>query len=96
MAYKDCPCLICKDRARGTKRVACQTGCEKKRERFASVLFGNKRENHKTTSVETKRWTQNMTNPCKACAELFCMGICADRVCYNREYQKMQIGYGSR
>lgn len=30
-----------------------------------------------------------MTNPCKACAELFCMGICADRVCYNREYQKM-------
>lgn len=69
---------------------------EKKRERFASVLFGNKRENHKTTSVETKRWTQNMTNPCKACAELFCMGICADRVCYNREYQKMQIGYGSR
>lgn len=30
-----------------------------------------------------------MKKPCKACAEIFCMGICADRVCYNREYQKM-------
>ena len=29
MAYKDCPCLICKDRAHGAKRVACLTGCEK-------------------------------------------------------------------
>ena len=29
MAYKDCSCPICKDRAHGAKRVACQTGCEK-------------------------------------------------------------------
>ena len=29
MAYKDCPCLNCKDRMHGSKRVACQTGCEK-------------------------------------------------------------------
>ena len=29
MAYKDCPCLNCKDRSHGSKRVACQTGCEK-------------------------------------------------------------------
>lgn len=24
-----------------------------------------------------------MTDPCKACAEITCMGICADRVNYN-------------
>ena len=29
MAYRDCPCLNCKDRSHGSKRVACQTGCEK-------------------------------------------------------------------
>lgn len=30
-----------------------------------------------------------MKKPCKACAEIVCMGICADRVCYNQEYQEM-------
>lgn len=29
MAYRDCPCLNCKDRSHGSKRVACQTGREK-------------------------------------------------------------------
>lgn len=28
MAYKDCPCHDCKDRATGTKRVACHSNCE--------------------------------------------------------------------
>ena len=26
--------------------------------------------------------------PCKACAEIFCMGICADQVKYREEYIK--------
>lgn len=30
-----------------------------------------------------------MRNPRKACAELNCMGICADRVQYKQEYQEM-------
>ena len=30
-----------------------------------------------------------MIDPCKACAELICMGICADRVQYKQEYQEM-------
>lgn len=30
-----------------------------------------------------------MVDPCKACAEINCMGICADRVKYKQEYQKM-------
>ena len=30
-----------------------------------------------------------MMNPCEACAEIICMGICADRVQYKQEYQEM-------
>ena len=30
-----------------------------------------------------------MVDPCKACAEIICMGICADRVLYKQEYQEM-------
>lgn len=30
-----------------------------------------------------------MVDPCKACAELNCMGICADRVQYKQEYKEM-------
>ena len=30
-----------------------------------------------------------MIDPCKACAEIICMGICADRVQYKQEYQEM-------
>lgn len=30
-----------------------------------------------------------MTDPCKACAEIICMGICADRAHYKQEYQEM-------
>jgi len=30
-----------------------------------------------------------MIDPCKACAEIICMGICADRVLYKQEYQEM-------
>ena len=30
-----------------------------------------------------------MVDPCKACAEIICMGICADRVQYKQEYQEM-------
>ena len=30
-----------------------------------------------------------MTDSCKACAEIICMGICADRVHYKQEYQEM-------
>ena len=30
-----------------------------------------------------------MMNPCEACAEIICMGICADRVKYKQEYQEM-------
>lgn len=30
-----------------------------------------------------------MIDPCKACAEIFCMGICADQVQYKQEYQEM-------
>lgn len=30
-----------------------------------------------------------MIDPCKACAEITCMGICADRVQYKQEYQEM-------
>lgn len=30
-----------------------------------------------------------MIDPCKACAELNCMGICADRTHYKQEYQEM-------
>lgn len=30
-----------------------------------------------------------MVDPCKACAEIICMGICADRVHYKQEYQEM-------
>lgn len=30
-----------------------------------------------------------MNNPCRACAEIFCMGICADRVKYREEYLKV-------
>ena len=66
-----------------------RTGTKKKRERIASVLFGNTRENHKATQVETKRWAQNMKNPCKACAEISCMGTCADWVKYREEYLKV-------
>ena len=28
-------------------------------------------------------------NPCEACAEIICMGICANRVQYKQEYQEM-------
>ena len=30
-----------------------------------------------------------MIDPCKACAEITCMGICADQVQYKQEYQVM-------
>lgn len=30
-----------------------------------------------------------MIDPCKACAEIICMGICADQVQYKQEYQEM-------
>lgn len=30
-----------------------------------------------------------MKKPCKACAEIFCMGICADQVKYREEYIKV-------
>ena len=30
-----------------------------------------------------------MIDPCKACAEVICMGICANRVQYKQEYQEM-------
>jgi hypothetical protein len=30
-----------------------------------------------------------MVDPCKACAEVICMGICANRVQYKQEYQEM-------
>lgn len=30
-----------------------------------------------------------MIDPCKACAEITCMGFCADRVQYKQEYQEM-------
>lgn len=30
-----------------------------------------------------------MMNPCEACAEIICMGICANRVQYKQEYQEM-------
>ena len=30
-----------------------------------------------------------MVDPCKACAEIICMGICADRVQYKQWYQEM-------
>ena len=30
-----------------------------------------------------------MVDPCKACAEIICMGICADWVQYKQEYQEM-------
>lgn len=30
-----------------------------------------------------------MIDQCKACAELNCMGICADRVHYKQEYKEM-------
>lgn len=30
-----------------------------------------------------------MVDPCKACAEIICMGICADRAQYKQEYQEM-------
>lgn len=30
-----------------------------------------------------------MIDLCKACAELNCMGICADRVQYKQEYKEM-------
>ena len=30
-----------------------------------------------------------MIDPCKACAEITCMGICADQVQSKQEYQEM-------
>ena len=30
-----------------------------------------------------------MVDPCNACAEIICIGICADRVQYKQEYQEM-------
>lgn len=30
-----------------------------------------------------------MVDPCKACAEVICMGICADQVQYKQEYQEI-------
>lgn len=30
-----------------------------------------------------------MMNPCEACAEIICMGICADQVLYKQEHQEM-------
>lgn len=30
-----------------------------------------------------------MTDPCKACAELNCIGICADQAQYKQWYQEM-------
>ena len=30
-----------------------------------------------------------MVDPCKACAEIICMGICADRAHYKQEYREM-------
>lgn len=30
-----------------------------------------------------------MVDPCKACAEIICIGICADQVQYKQEYQEM-------
>lgn len=30
-----------------------------------------------------------MIDPCKACAEINCMGICVDRAQYKQEYQEM-------
>lgn len=67
MAYRDCPCLNCKDRSHGSKRVACQTGCEKylswkakepgikkKRERITALLLKCKKNDHKKPSDEKK------------------------------------------
>ena len=30
-----------------------------------------------------------MVDPCKACAEIICIGICTDRAQYKQEYQEM-------
>ena len=37
-----------------------------------------------------------MIDPCKACAEITCMGICADQVQYKQEYQEMTDRRGER
>ena len=47
------------------------------------VLFDDQREALQKKPDEAKRWKKDMVDPCKACAEIICMGICTDRVNYN-------------
>lgn len=56
MAYRDCPCLNCKDRSHGSKRVACQTGCEKYLSWKAKEQELRRRKNHGLiTQMQEKR-----------------------------------------
>lgn len=54
-----------------------------KERRQRQVLFDDQREALQKKPDEAKRWKKDMVDPCKACAEIICMGICTDRVNYN-------------
>ena len=56
---------------------------EKRRQR--QILFDDQREVLQKKPDEAKRWKKDMVDQCKACAEIICMGICADRVHYKQE-----------
>lgn len=60
-----------------------------KERRQRQVLFDDQREALQKKPDEAKRWKKDMVDPCKACAEIICMGICADRAHYKQEYREM-------
>lgn len=57
MAYRDCPCLNCKDRTHGSKRVACHDDCEKYASWKASEQKARtkERESHKPYSISKEK-----------------------------------------
>ena len=56
---------------------------QKEKAKCKSVFAHEGKEHRKESDAEP------MKNPCKACAEIFCMGVCADRVQHKQEYQEM-------
>ena len=96
MAYRDCSCLKCNSGKEREKRIECRRKCtqfvawklsmqairQKKKEDKDKYYSTTKKKFYERKLMKQKSG-ENMMNPCEACAEIICMGICADRVKYN-------------
>ena len=90
MGYQDCPCFKCDHGGEREKRIECRRKCtEFAAWKLSMQAIRQKRKVLQKKPDEAKRWKKDMVDPCKACAEINCMGICADQVQYKQEYQEM-------